>query len=159
VADRPVVGKSTASWRKRYALLGAGAWGSNDINLGVRVTYADIHRSLILGEIAFEEDGATPEASYAPIFSATWWKRIIPIAIYPDRPGTVFNQDFLLQTPNLCHPSCGPGQPAPGGPRLHVPTCHPAAVSYRLPKRPGAKGMGFFAHAGVLDRENIQDPM
>ena len=45
---------------KRYALFGPGRWGSNDINLGVRVGYEDINNTLALGEIAFEADGSTP---------------------------------------------------------------------------------------------------
>jgi hypothetical protein len=146
---------------KRYALLGPGRWGSNDINLGVRVTYADIHRSLILGEIAFEEDGATPEASYGThFFSDLVEAGIIPIAIYPDRPGTVFNQAFLLQTPNLL-PSILPDLAAcaPVVHVIHVPTCTSGRLLQIYQSAQEQKGMGFFAHAGGLDSENIQDPM
>ncbi len=53
---------------KRYALMGPGRWGSNDINLGVRVTYADINSTNLLVEIAFAKEGYTPEVSYGTHF-------------------------------------------------------------------------------------------
>lgn len=86
---------------KRYALFGPGRWGSNDINLGVRVGYEDINRTLILGEIAFAENGSTPEVSFGThFFNDLVEARIVPIAIYPDHEGTVFKEDFLLKMPN-----------------------------------------------------------
>lgn len=87
---------------KRYGLLGPGRWGSNDINLGVRVGYEDINRTLFLGEIAFEEKGATPEVSYGThFFNDLVEARIVPIAIYPDQPGSIFREEFFLRSPNM----------------------------------------------------------
>ncbi len=86
---------------KRYGLFGPGRWGSNDINLGVRVGYEDINRTLVLGEIAFEEDGSTPEVSFGThFFNDLVEAHIVPIAIYPDQKETVFREDFLLSKPN-----------------------------------------------------------
>lgn len=86
---------------KRYGLFGPGRWGSNDINLGVRVGYEDINRTLILGEIAFEEDGSTPEVSFGThFFNDLVEAHIVPIAIYPDQEGAVFREEFLLKMPN-----------------------------------------------------------
>jgi len=51
----------------RFALMGPGRWGSNDINLGVRVSYSDINNTRLLVEIAFARDGYTPEVSYGPL--------------------------------------------------------------------------------------------
>jgi hypothetical protein len=86
---------------KRYALFGPGRWGSNDINLGVKVGYGDINRTLILGEIAFEEDGSTPEVSYGThFFNDLVEAQIIPIALYPDQPGAIFREEYLLNAPN-----------------------------------------------------------
>ncbi len=87
---------------KRYALFGPGRWGSNDINLGVRVGYADINRTLILGEIAFGEEGTTPEVSYGThFFNDLVEARIVPIAIYPDLPDNLFKEEYLLNSKNL----------------------------------------------------------
>ncbi len=87
---------------KRYGLFGPGRWGSNDINLGVRVGYEDINRTLFLAEIAFEEKGATPELSYGThFFNDLVEARIVPIAIYPDQPGNIFREEFFLGSPNL----------------------------------------------------------
>ena len=86
---------------KRYGLFGPGRWGSNDINLGVRVGYEDINRTLVLGEIAFEEDGSTPEVSFGThFFNDLVEAHIVPIALYPDMEETVFREDFLLAMPN-----------------------------------------------------------
>lgn len=86
---------------KRYALFGPGRWGSNDINLGVRVSYEDINHTLILGEIAFAEEGSTPEVSYGTHFFIDLVEAsIVAIAIFPDKPGAVFREDYFLQSPN-----------------------------------------------------------
>jgi hypothetical protein len=86
---------------KRFGMFGPGRWGSNDINLGVRVGYQDINRTLILAEIAFEENGFTPEVSLGThFFSDLVEARIAPIALYPDQPGNVFRESFLLEMPN-----------------------------------------------------------
>jgi len=60
---------------KRYALMGPGRWGSNDINLGVRVTYADINSTELLVEIAFAKEGYTLKFRMGRIFSRIWSKR------------------------------------------------------------------------------------
>ena len=53
---------------KRFALMGPGRWGSNDINLGVKVTYASINKAKLLMEIAFAREGYRPEVSYGTHF-------------------------------------------------------------------------------------------
>jgi hypothetical protein len=135
---------------KRYALLGPGRWGSNDIDLGIRVTYADINNTLILGEIAFEEDGGTPEVSYGThFFNDLIEAHIIPIAIYPDRTGTIFNESFLLQSPNLLESilpelwTCAPVIHV-----IHVPSCTDRRLLQVFQNGQEQKGMGFFAHSG-----------
>ena len=86
---------------KRYALFGPGRWGSNDINLGVRVGYQDINRTLILGEIAFEREGYPPEVSYGThFFNDLVEAQIVPVAVFPDYPNTTFKEDFFIQMPN-----------------------------------------------------------
>jgi len=86
---------------KRFALFGPGRWGSSDISLGVKVGYNDINRTLILGEIAFEKGGSTPEVSFGThFFNDLVEANIISIALYPDREDTIFNEDFFLNSPN-----------------------------------------------------------
>ena len=86
---------------KRYGLFGPGRWGSNDINLGVRVGYEDINRTLFLGELALEKDGSTPEVSFGThFFNDLVEASIVPIAIYPDQKGAVFRENFFLNKPN-----------------------------------------------------------
>ncbi|MFC1813196.1 PEP/pyruvate-binding domain-containing protein [Thermodesulfobacteriota bacterium] len=86
---------------KRYALFGPGRWGSNDINLGVKVGYEDINRTLILGEIAFEKEGYTPEVSFGThFFNDLVEAQIAPIAIFPDHIDTIFKEGFFKQASN-----------------------------------------------------------
>jgi hypothetical protein len=104
--DKLAIGRAVSRLNRvlensRFGMFGPGRWGSNDINLGVRVGYQDINRSLILAEIAFEEDGFTPEVSLGThFFSDLVEARIAPIALYPDQPGNLFREDFLLSLPN-----------------------------------------------------------
>jgi len=87
---------------KRYALMGPGRWGSNDINLGVRVTYADINRTTLLVEIAFAKEGYTPEVSYGTHFFQDLVEAdIVVIPLFPDNPGAVFNEEFLVGAENV----------------------------------------------------------
>ncbi len=134
---------------KRYVLLGPARWGTTDINLGVKVSYADINHTLILGEIAFEEDGLIPEVSYGTHFYSDLVEaRIIPLAIYPDQTGMVFNEAFLTDSPNIL-PELAPDL----APRaqvvrvLHVPSCTGGLFLQVLQDAENRKGVGFFAPA------------
>jgi hypothetical protein len=85
----------------RYALLGPGRWGSNDINLGVRVTYSDINNTRLLVEIAFARDGYTPEVSYGTHFFQDLVEADIAIMpLYPDTAGNSLNEEMLLHAEN-----------------------------------------------------------
>ena len=87
---------------KRYALMGPGRWGSNDINLGVRVTYADINKTKLLVEIAFAKEGYTPEVSYGTHFFQDLVEADIAIVpVFPDDPRAVLNEPFLLNSENI----------------------------------------------------------
>jgi hypothetical protein len=86
---------------KRFILMGPGRWGSSDIRLGVRVTYADIRNTRLLVEIAREKDGYVPEVSFGThFFQDLVESEIHHLALYPDRPEAVFNQAFLEGAPN-----------------------------------------------------------
>ncbi len=86
---------------KRFALFGPGRWGSNDINLGVRVGYEDINHTLILGEVAFAREDYTPEVSFGThFFNDLVEAQIAPVAIFPDQTDTIFNEEFFKESPN-----------------------------------------------------------
>ena len=85
-----------------YALMGPGRWGSNDINLGVRVTYANINKAKILMEVSFAKEGYTPEVSYGTHFFQDLVEAdIVIVPLFPDDPKALFNEAFLLQSQNL----------------------------------------------------------
>jgi hypothetical protein len=86
---------------KRYALMGPGRWGSNDINLGVKVTYANINKAKLLVEVAFAKEGYTPEVSYGTHFFQDLVEADIEIVpLFPDDPGAILNEPFLLNSDN-----------------------------------------------------------
>ena len=54
---------------ENFILIGPGRWGSSNLELGVRVSYADIYNTKILVEVGVEmENGAMPELSYGTHF-------------------------------------------------------------------------------------------
>ncbi len=88
---------------EQYILLGPGRWGTSNIHLGVKVSYADIYNSRALVEVAVStsSDGA-PEMAYGThFFQDLVEARIFPLAVYPDEPGTIFRWDFFMGAPNL----------------------------------------------------------
>ena len=132
---------------KRYALFGPGRWGSNDINLGVRVGYEDINNTLTLGEIAFESGDSTPEVSYGThFFNDLVEADIVPIAIYPDRQGAYIDEEFLLEAANQL-PATLPdhAQHASVVHLIHVPASTNGQLLHIHQDGKNQEGMGFFA--------------
>ncbi len=86
---------------KRFILVGPGRWGSSDIRLGVRVTYADISNARMLIEVARDRDGYVPEVSFGThFFQDLVEDDIAYLPLYPDDLGNLFNQAFFKDTPN-----------------------------------------------------------
>lgn len=86
---------------EKFILMGPGRWGSSNIDLGVKVTYADIYNTSMLIEIAVARNGITPELSYGThFFQDLVESNIYPLALYPDTPGILFNYSFFNQAPN-----------------------------------------------------------
>ncbi|MCD6284704.1 MAG: PEP/pyruvate-binding domain-containing protein [Anaerolineae bacterium] len=84
-----------------FILAGPGRWGSSDVDLGVKVTYADIYNTRMLIEIAGADAGAGAEPSYGTHF----FQDLVEAAIYPlpvtlGKSGTVLNAEFLDNAPN-----------------------------------------------------------
>ena len=78
--------------RARFILVGPGRWGSSDINLGVKVTYADIYNAKALIEVT-QGGQAGPEPSYGTHF----FQDLLEAGIYP-LPLVLSRADGFLNT-------------------------------------------------------------
>jgi hypothetical protein len=98
-----VVGKlNQVLEKKRFILMGPGRWGSANIDLGVKVTYADIYNAAMLIEIGLSDGGSTPELSFGThFFLALVEAEIHPLALYPGQGETIFNWRFFRESPNI----------------------------------------------------------
>jgi pyruvate,water dikinase len=89
--------------RKRFCLLGPGRWGSRgDIKMGVKVTYSDISNTAVLIEIARKKGDYLPEPSFGThFFQDLVESEIRYLPVYPDDPGTIFNESFFNNAENI----------------------------------------------------------
>lgn len=103
IAIARVVGRINAALAgKKFILAGPGRWGTTDIRLGVRVSYADINNAKMLIEIARERDGYVPEVSFGThFFQDLVEDDIAYLPLYPDKPEYQFNDAFFNQPPNV----------------------------------------------------------
>jgi len=131
---------------KRYALMGPGRWGSNDINLGVRVSYSNINKARLLVEIAFAREGYTPEVSYGTHFFQDLVEADITIVpLFPDDPGSYLNETFVTTAPNLLAglapemADCNPVVRV-----IHVPSARGGEYLHVYLDSATQKGLGFF---------------
>ena len=131
---------------KRYALMGPGRWGSNDINLGVRVSYADINSTKLLVEIAFAKEGYTPEVSYGTHFFQDLVETdIAMIPIFPDDPRSALNEKFLLESPNLLTDLIPEVKDSDNVVRvIHIPSVRSGQFLHVYLDVTRQKGLGFF---------------
>jgi pyruvate,water dikinase len=82
-------------------LMGPGRWGSSNLDLGVRVTYADIYNAKVLIEIPLVREGSTAEASYGTHFFQDLVETgIYPLPLTPGEDGARLNTRFLTSAPN-----------------------------------------------------------
>jgi hypothetical protein len=87
--------------KKQFILVGPGRWGSANLDLGVKVTYADIYNTAMLVEIGLSDGGSAPEASYGThFFQDLVESQIFPLALYPEEINTAFNWRFFRETRN-----------------------------------------------------------
>lgn len=83
-------------------LMGPGRWGSNNLELGVNVGYADIDNAAVLVEIAREAAGQMPELSFGThFFQDLVESETVFLAVYPDDPAATFNAAFFQESPNV----------------------------------------------------------
>ena len=89
--------------RRRFILMGPGRWGSRgDLKLGVKVSYSDISNTAVLMEIARQKGGFLPDLSFGTHFFQDLVEagiRYLPL--YPDEKGTVFQEKFFREAPNI----------------------------------------------------------
>jgi hypothetical protein len=87
---------------ERFILMGPGRWGTSNVELGVKVTYADIYNARALIEIAQSGTEGTPEVSYGThFFQDLVESQIYPVPLYLSDPDTVFERRFFEHTPNV----------------------------------------------------------
>jgi hypothetical protein len=77
---------------EKFILMGPGRWGSSNIDLGIKVSYADIYNTSMLIEIAVARNGITPELSYGTHF----FQDLIESNIYPWRSIQITPASFLI---------------------------------------------------------------
>ena len=89
--------------KRQFILMGPGRWGSRgDIKLGVRATYSDINNTAVLVEIARKKGNYTPDLSFGTHFFQDLVESSIRyLPLYPDDEGVIFNERFLLGSPNI----------------------------------------------------------
>lgn len=87
---------------KKYVLIGPGRWGSRgDIQLGVRVTYADICNTAMLIEVAKKKQSYVPEVSFGThFFQDLVESNIAYLPLYPDDKEIIYKEWFLKDQPN-----------------------------------------------------------
>jgi hypothetical protein len=87
---------------KNFILIGPGRWGTSNIQLGVKVTYADIYNTRMLIEVAYADSGITPEVSYGTHFFQDLVEAdIYPLPLYPDDSGAIYRDTFFSDAPNV----------------------------------------------------------
>jgi hypothetical protein len=98
-----VVGQlNQALAKKSFILIGPGRWGSVNIDLGVKVSYADIYNTAMLIEIGSSDGGTAPEVSYGThFFQDLVESGIYPLALFPNEGEAVFNWRFFRESRNV----------------------------------------------------------
>ncbi len=92
---------NTALPQKEFICIGPGRWGSQNTDLGVFVSYADVHRAGALIELSGSEIGTDPDPAVGTHFFQDLMEAVIyPLVIDLDRPGSVLNRDFFSQAYN-----------------------------------------------------------
>lgn len=101
-----IVGELNRSITDRTAmptlLLGPGRWGTTTPSLGVAVSFSEINRVAVLGEVAFAGAGCAPELSFGTHFFQDLVEMDIGyVALFPDRRGRIFNKRLLASFPEI----------------------------------------------------------
>jgi pyruvate, water dikinase len=85
-----------------FILIGPGRWGSANLDLGVRVTYADIYNTRALIEVAIADEDGAPELSYGThFFQDLVEDGIYAVPIHLQDPRNELNWTFLRESPSV----------------------------------------------------------
>jgi len=91
----------TAKDAEPTVLFGPGRWGTTTPSLGVPVSFHEINKMAVLAEIAYEGGNLMPELSFGTHFFQDLVEGdIFYVALFPEKPGTVFNKAKLDEIPN-----------------------------------------------------------
>lgn len=87
---------------KSFIMIGPGRWGSSNIDLGVRVSYADIYNTKVLIELAVAVDGVAPALSYGTHF----YQDLVETGIHSlplqlEDSSSIFKWDFFQEAGNF----------------------------------------------------------
>jgi len=92
---------NTALANETFICIGPGRWGTNNPDLGVSISYADIYNTKALVELTGPGIGVTPEPSFGThFFQDLVESNIYPLAVYLDDDDVIFKDDFFYSTPN-----------------------------------------------------------
>jgi len=81
---------------KRFILMGPGRWGSNNIELGVKITFNEISNTKLLVEVGFPKNGYLPDVSYGTHFFMDLIETGIPLlVIFPGVKGDTLDEAFF----------------------------------------------------------------
>jgi hypothetical protein len=85
-----------------FVMIGPGRWGSSNIDLGVRVSYADIFNTKALIEMAVASEGSVPALSYGTHF----YQDLVETGIYAlplhlEDPRSTFKWEFFEESENV----------------------------------------------------------
>ena len=87
---------------KNAMLMGPGRWGSKSPSLGVPVRFTELSNMSVMCEIAYNEEGMTPELSYGSHFFQDLVETgIFYVGLFDNEEDMVFNKDKLTNHENL----------------------------------------------------------
>jgi hypothetical protein len=88
--------------KKRIMLVGPGRWGTTTPSLGVPVSFAEINTVSVICELATMHEGLVPDVSLGTHFFNDLVEFDMQyMALYPERRGNMFNEQFFLNAPNV----------------------------------------------------------
>jgi len=84
-----------------YILIGPGRWGSGMPNLGIPVSFAEIHHASVLVEYAVNQEGYMPELSYGThFFNDLVETGILYVALFPEDGSSSLDFQFIRNNKN-----------------------------------------------------------
>jgi hypothetical protein len=98
-----VIGRLNKKLEKEaFVLMGPGRWGSSNLELGVRVSYADIYNTKALIEMAVVNEDHVPELSYGTHFFQDLVEAgIYSLPLHLNLEGADFNWNFFRDSANV----------------------------------------------------------